>query len=78
MLRDKFAMAAMQGMQRDATKYGWTAENVANLAYRQAEAMMKERANWDFSGDPDSVTIKSSGSQRPVPPDIPTPPIKYE
>ncbi|WP_303275521.1 hypothetical protein [Acinetobacter soli] len=42
-LRDLFANAAMQGMQRDATKYDWTPAGVAQAAYAQADAMIAER-----------------------------------
>lgn len=54
MLRDKFAMAAMQGL----FILGRSEEKVAELAYKQADAMMKERANWDFSDDPEAVSVE--------------------
>lgn len=40
-LRDQFAMAAMQGLLAD----GWMKDqgNIAELAYRQADAMIAER-----------------------------------
>lgn len=80
MLRDKFAMAAMQGeLAGQCEGCSWANEqNLAARAYEVADAMMKERANWDFSADPENVSVKVIGSPRPVPPEIETPPIKYE
>lgn len=58
MLRDKFAMAAMQGLLSDRNNLASSyPEETAQKAYRQADAMMKERANWDFSKDPEAVTV---------------------
>ena len=44
-LRDQFAMAAMQGLLAD----GWMKDqgNIAELAYRQADAMIAEREKDD-------------------------------
>lgn len=54
MLRDKFAVAAMQGMYAA----GMVDQSyISEQAYKQADAMMKERANWDFSGDTDAAPI---------------------
>lgn len=97
MLRDKFAMAAMQGLLSDS-EVNASCDLIAKSAYDHANAMMKERANWDFSGDPDYLDIQRmideqsrmpilpSGTlesptpikKRPVPPEVETPPIKYE
>lgn len=68
MLRDKFAMAAMQAMFSDpgllratssaAKDSGITLNQmIAKSVYETADAMMKERANWDFSTDPEAVTV---------------------
>lgn len=76
MLRDKFAMAAMQGMvltidsQQELDRLrSWANQNgmtlsefIAADSYKQADAMMKERANWDFSKDPDADKIHVSWS----------------
>lgn len=62
MLRDKFAMAAMQSIIERVVD-GTPDNFIAEQSYRVADAMMKERANWDFSGDP-------------VPPLVPAPPIE--
>jgi len=40
-LRDYFAAMAMQGIQ---ARVNWGLEDVAELAYRQADAMLEERA----------------------------------
>lgn len=54
MLRDKFAMAAMQGFLANSGMNTGNADGViAEAAYRHADAMMKERAKQDFSGDPE-------------------------
>lgn len=60
MLRDKFAMAAMQGeLAGQCEGCSWANEqNLAARSYEVADAMMKERANWDFSGDPDYLDIQ--------------------
>lgn len=61
MLRDKFAMAAMQGFcaNPDSHAQEWSTGEVAQYAYAQADAMMKERANWDFSKDPENIQVKA-------------------
>lgn len=53
MLRDKFAMAAMQGLYAAGML---DCEFVVAEAYRVADAMMRERQNWDFSNDPEQPT----------------------
>lgn len=66
MLRDKFAMAAMQGelaSQRHGTE--WTdIELLASRAYKVSDAMMKERAKQDFSVDPDYMGLKAILSEQ--------------
>lgn len=55
MLRDKFAMAAMQGFCANMGFYSIN-DDVAERAYQMADAMMRERQNWDFSNDPEQPT----------------------
>lgn len=46
-LRDKLAMAAIQGLLASAEDCGWTWDSMANMAYKQANAMMLARENTD-------------------------------
>lgn len=50
MLRDKFAMAAMQGMLAAGMM---DQAYIAEQSYNMANAMMNQRDNWDFSDDPE-------------------------
>ncbi|QKN87927.1 hypothetical protein Alexa_046 [Acinetobacter phage vB_AbaP_Alexa] len=72
MLRDKFAMAAMQAILSDAVTWKHfiqTAQKtnmqlndvVAATAYEFADAMMREREKWDFSNDPDNPEGHTNG-----------------
>ena len=42
-LHDQFAMAAMQGMSANPNREEWTFAQVAEWAYKQADAMIAER-----------------------------------
>jgi hypothetical protein len=42
-LRDYFAAKAMQGLGSQLSIYSVTVDEVAELSYRQADAMLKER-----------------------------------
>jgi hypothetical protein len=42
-LRDYFAAQAMQGLGSQLSIYSVTVDEVAELSYRQADAMLKER-----------------------------------
>ena len=42
-LRDYFAAQAMQGLGSQLSVYSVTVDEVAELSYRQADAMLKER-----------------------------------
>ncbi len=50
-LRDQFAMAAMQGMSANPNGEDWTFNQIAEWAYKQADAMIAEREK----GSVDSV-----------------------
>lgn len=83
MLRDKFAMAAMQGFLSNHNGYFLDDSKLAKEAYGVAEAMIKERAKHDFSNDPDNIDqyIKDGygyQEQKPIPPDAKRPPIVDE
>lgn len=47
-LRDRFAMAALQGIMADSKNFeDDSIEDTANWAYRVAKAMIKEREKWN-------------------------------
>lgn len=73
MLRDKFAMAAMQGFCANLGFYSIN-DDVAERAYQMADAMMREREKLDFGNDSDAPKIIDGPPIQHSPP----PAIKYE